>query len=158
MLDQEIPLFNYRLYMDVRDIRKVELMVNVIRFSTGVSWATEGPVPAKEHQWESLPTGGLTDVGAAFTLLAERFKGLPEPKRALFPVVIWVLDGHATDDYKDALEHFLHLPGVEKNVLTAVVALGNNVDETLLKCFDGVVFKIKGTGKISDELEIFWFA
>lgn len=150
ILKQGIPIFHHVVSREMHNRRNAnaKLLVNVICFSDGAAWVTDAPVPEEEYQWESLPIGEGNDVGAAFSLLAQRLTTLPEPKRKLFPVVILVLDGSPTDDYQSAWESVKSLPGVEKNVLTVVFALGNHVDEKLLHTFGkGCVFYLN---KIED--------
>lgn len=161
LLKQGVPFFNYSVARDMRNEKNAnaELLVNVIRFSSGAAWVTDAPVPEEEYQWESLPIGDRNDVGAAFSLLIKRFQTLPEPERKLFPIVILVLDGSPTDDYLSALKYFESLPGVERNVLTVVFALGEHVDKKLLRTFGkGCVFHINSANDFLYEIDTMLFS
>lgn len=161
ILKQCVPFFNYSVARDMRNAQNAnaELLVNVIRFSNGAAWVTDAPVPEEEYQWETLPIGKQNDVGAAFSLLTKRFQTLPEPERKLFPIVILVLDGSPTDDYQSALEYFESLPGVERNVLTVVFALGDHVDKKLLKAFGkGCIFNINSVDDFLYEIDTLLFS
>ena len=161
ILAQGVPFFNYGVARDMHrgQNANADLLVNVIRFANGASWVTDAPVPEAEYHWEPLSTDSRNDVGAAFTLLAERFQTLPEPERQLFPIVVLVLDGSPTDDYRSALKYFESLPGVERNVLTVVFALGNHVDKKLLKIFGkGCVFHINSLDDFLYEIDPMLFS
>ena len=161
LLKQGVPFFNYGVARDMKNGQNAnaELLVNVIRFSNGAAWVTDAPVPEEEYQWETLPIGKRNDTGAAFSLLAERFETLPEPERKLFPIVILVLDGIPTDDYLSALKYFKSLPGVERNVLTVVFAMGDHVDKKLLKTFrKSCVFHINSLDDFLYEIDTLLFS
>lgn len=161
ILAQGVPFFNYGVARDMHrgQNANADLLINVIRFANGASWVTDAPVPEAEYHWEPLSTDSRNDVGAAFTLLAERFQTLPEPERQLFPIVVLVLDGSPTDDYRSALKYFENLPGVERNVLTVVFALGNHVDKKLLKIFGkGCVFHINSLDDFLYEIDPMLFS
>jgi uncharacterized protein YegL len=84
---------------------------------------------------------------------------LAEPKRKLFPIVILVLDGNPTDDYLRALKKFESLPGVERNVLTVVFALGDHVDKKFLRTFGkGCVFHINSVDDFLYEIDPLLFS
>lgn len=155
LIAQGVPFFNYIVARELSrgDNANAELMVNVIRFSDGAAWVTKSAVPESEYQWEPLPVGKGNDAGAAFSLLTQHFETLPEPKRKLFPIVALVLDGPITDDWLAAQKRFQSLPGVNKNVLTIALALGDRVEKKFLKKFDGVIYHINSMEDIINEMD-----
>lgn len=155
LMAQGVPFFNYIVAREMSrgDNANAELMVNVIRFSDGAAWVTEKAVPESEYQWEALPQGKGNDAGAAFALLTRHFETLPEPGRKLFPIVALVLDGPITDDWLAAQARFQSLPGVNKNVLTIALALGDRVEKKFLKKFDGVIYHINSMEDIINEMD-----
>ena len=86
-----------------------KLKVTVMEFNTGYKWVTlNGPEDLEEDfEYEYLEAGGLTDIGAALTELnskLSRHAFLNSITGALMPVIIFMTDGYATDDYEKALE------------------------------------------------------
>lgn len=155
LIAQGVPFFNYIVARELSrgDNVNAELMVNVIRFSHGAAWVTEQAVPEKEYQWEDLPYGRGNDLGAAFDLLTRHFETLPEVGRKLFPIVALVLDGPITDDWLVAQESFRSLPGVNKNVLTIALVLGDRVEKKFLEKLNGVIYHINTMEDIINELD-----
>lgn len=155
LISQCAPYFNYVVSreMSMGDNANAELMVNVIRFSDGAAWVTKAPVPESEYNWEVLPLERGNDLGAAFELLTQQFKNLPEPGRKLFPIVAIVLDGPITDDWMAAQARFQSLPSVKKNVLTIALVMGDRVEKRFLKNFDGVIYRINSIEDIINEMD-----
>lgn len=155
LISQGAPYLNYVVSreMSMGDNANAELMVNVIRFSDGAAWVTMTPVPEPEYQWESLAAGIENDLGSAYDLLTQHFETLPEPGRKLFPIVAIVLDGPITDDWLAAQARFQSLPGVNKNVLTIALVMGDRVEKRLLKKFDGVIYHINSMEDIINEMD-----
>lgn len=85
------------------------LKIAVLNFNTGAEWITKnGPEYLEEHfEYEYLEAGGLTDMGAALRALNSKLSQhefLGSMMGALMPVMIFMTDGYATDNYEDALE------------------------------------------------------
>lgn len=84
------------------------LKIAVLEFNSGCKWVTSnGPEPMEDFEWEYLSAGGLTDIGSALKELnskLSRHAFLDSMTGALIPVIIFMTDGYATDDYKSALE------------------------------------------------------
>lgn len=83
--------------------------VSVMQFSSGCSWLQpNGPEELDEDfVWEDLQAGGLTDVGGALTELNKRLSRneyLNSITGNYLPVIIFMTDGYATDDYEKPLE------------------------------------------------------
>lgn len=86
-----------------------KLKVAVLEFNTGCKWLTSnGPEDMEEDfEYEYLTEGGLTDIGAALKELnskLSRHEFLNSMTGALMPVIIYMTDGYATDDYEKALK------------------------------------------------------
>ena len=85
------------------------LKIAVLSFNTGAEWVTSnGPEYLEEHfEYEYLEAGGLTDMGAALRELNSKLSQhefLGSMMGALMPVMIFMTDGYATDNYEEALE------------------------------------------------------
>ena len=85
------------------------LKIAVLEFNTGCKWVTSnGPEDlAGDFIWDPLKAGGLTDVGTALKEVnakLDRSAFLGSMMGAMFPIVIFMSDGFATDDYNKALE------------------------------------------------------
>lgn len=86
-----------------------KLKIAVMEFNSGCKWiTTNGPEDLEEDfEYEYLEAGGLTDIGAALKELnskLSRHAFLNSMTGALMPVIIFMTDGYATDDYTNALE------------------------------------------------------
>lgn len=85
-----------------------KLKIAVMEFNSGCRWITlNGPEDLEEDfEYEYLEAGGLTDIGAALKELnskLSRHAFLNSMTGALMPVIIFMTDGYATDDYAGAL-------------------------------------------------------
>lgn len=85
-----------------------KLKIAVMEFNSGCRWVTSnGPEDAEEDfEYEYLTAGGMTDIGAALKELNSKLSQhefLSSMTGALMPVIIFMTDGYATDDYEDAL-------------------------------------------------------
>lgn len=86
-----------------------KLKIAVMEFNTGCKWITSnGPEDLEEDfEYEYLEAGGLTDIGAALKELNSKLsmhEFLGSITGALMPVIIFMTDGYATDEYTKALE------------------------------------------------------
>ncbi|MFZ0173429.1 MAG: VWA domain-containing protein [Acidimicrobiales bacterium] len=117
-----------------KDNPNVDVIVRVLRFSTGAQWVGDDPTPLARFVWPPLQAGGVTDLGAAIRLLTEDLRSPPMPKRALSPVVVLLSDGRPTDDYELALRNLLQLPWGQHAVRLAV-AIGRDADRDVLRQF-----------------------
>ena len=83
------------------------LKVAVLEFNSGCKWMQPaGPEEMEDFIWEDLSAGGLTDVGATLKELNSKLHQsafLGSMTGAYIPVIIFMSDGCATDDYKKAL-------------------------------------------------------
>lgn len=113
-----------------------QLLIRTLRFSDTASWVTEAPVPVEEFTWDDLDAFGVTEMGAAFDLLAKELTIPPMSDRALPPVLVLLSDGQPTDDYRGPLDRLLHLPWGKKAVRIAI-SIGSDVDDDVLTEFTG---------------------
>ena len=86
-----------------------KLKMAVMQFNSKCSWVTSnGPEDLDEDFiYEYMDAGGLTEMGAALRELnskLSRHAYLNSMVGALMPVIIFMTDGYATDNYQDALE------------------------------------------------------
>ncbi len=84
-----------------------QVKVAVLQFNSGSEWLQSmGPEDIEDFVWEDLSAGGLTDMGAALKELDDKLsrkKFLNSMTGAYLPVIIFMTDGYATDDYKKQL-------------------------------------------------------
>lgn len=86
-----------------------KLKIAVMEFNTSCKWVTSnGPEDLEEDFfWDPLKAGGLTDMGAALKELNAKLSRkafLNSMTGALMPIIIFMTDGYATDNYEKALE------------------------------------------------------
>lgn len=83
------------------------LKIAVLEFNTGCHWITDnGPEEMADFEWEDLKAGGLTDIGDALDELNNKMSThawLNSMMGALMPVIIFMTDGYATDDWEPKL-------------------------------------------------------
>lgn len=84
-----------------------ELKIAVLEFNSGCKWLNpSGPEDMEDFMWEELSAGGLTDIGAALTELDSKLSRkafLNSITGSYLPIIIFMTDGYATDDYTKAL-------------------------------------------------------
>ena len=85
-----------------------KLKIAVMEFNSDVHWVTtNGPEDVDDFEWEYLQCGGLTEIGEALKELDKklsRHEYLKSITGALMPIIIFMTDGYATDEYEEALE------------------------------------------------------
>lgn len=83
------------------------LKIAVLEFNSNPRWVTSNGAEALEDfMWSDLKAGGTTDIGAALKALNSKLNRngfLNSMTGALMPVIIFMTDGHATDDYLKSL-------------------------------------------------------
>lgn len=132
-----------------------KLKIAVMEYNSTCRWITNnGPEDLEEDfEFETLKAGGLTDIGAALKELnskLSRHAFLDSMVGALRPVIIFMTDGFATEDYATELEE------IRKNRWFAKAtkigfALGDDAD---VKMIASVVGDSEAVIKTSD-LEVF---
>lgn len=133
-----------------------KLKIAVMEFNSGCKWMTSnGPEDLEEDfEYEYLEAGGLTDIGAALNELnskLSRHAFLTSMTGAFMPVIIFMTDGYATDNYEKALEEirknrwFIHgtkigfAIGDDPDVKMISSVVGNS--EAVIKTTDLDLFK-----------------
>lgn len=85
-----------------------ELKIAVMSFDSDIRWINNsGPVALEDFIWQDLTAGGLTEVGAAMEELNSKLRDdafMKSLTGAYMPIIIFMSDGYATDDYKKKLD------------------------------------------------------
>lgn len=113
-----------------------QVWVRAIKFSNGAQWHISQPTPVADFRWTDLEAEGVTDMGKAFSMVAEQLKIPPMTERALPPVLVLISDGQPTDDYQKGLQELLDQPWGKKAVRIAI-AIGADADLDVLQKFIG---------------------
>ena len=113
-----------------------EVMVRVVKFSSGASWHVANPVRVDQFSWVDLEVDGVTDMGKALQLVAEQLDPAVMPQRALPPVLVLISDGHPTDDFSAGLRDLMAQPWGTKAVRIAI-AIGDDAEKGVLQRFIG---------------------
>jgi uncharacterized protein YegL len=113
-----------------------KLKVAVLEFNSGCKWVTSnGPEDLEEDfEYEYLEAGGITDIGKALTELnskLSRHAFLNSMTGAFMPVIIFMTDGYATDDYNKALAEIRKNRWFARGIKIGF-ALGDDADEKML--------------------------
>lgn len=85
-----------------------QVKIAVLEFNSGCQWLQpKGPENMEDFIWSSRTAGGLTDIGHAIEELNDKLSRkafLSSDTGAYVPIIIFMTDGYATDNYKKALE------------------------------------------------------
>lgn len=131
-----------------------QLKIAVLEFNSGCKWITSnGPEAMEDFEWEYLEAGGLTDIGAALKELdskLSRHAFLNSMTGALMPVIIFMTDGYATDDYENALAQIRQNKWYKRGTKIGF-AIGDDAD---VKMIASVVGNSEAVIKTTD-LELF---
>ena len=118
------------------DNSNAAVLVRAIKFSSGAQWCVSQPTPVADFHWTDLTTSGVTDMGKAFSMVADQMKIPPMSDRALPPVLVLISDGQPTDDYVAGLKALMSQPWGKKAVRIAI-SIGADTDEEVLQQFIG---------------------
>ena len=113
-----------------------DLLVRAIKFSSGAEWHVSQPTPVDSFTWMDVSANGVTDMGRAFSMVADQLKIPPMTDRALPPVLVLISDGQPTDDYSTGLDAIMKQPWGKKSVRIAI-AIGRDADNDVLQKFIG---------------------
>ncbi len=115
-----------------------KLLIAPMEFSSGARWfelKNDKPADVESFRWLDMKANGLTDLGAACKLLAQKLTteekgGWMKGRGGAAPVIILISDGGPTDDYQPqlrelkkrgwfnaALKFAVAVEGADKNVL-----------------------------------------
>ena len=109
-----------------RDNHTAQLFMHVIKFASGAQWVIGDPVPVEQFNWIDLDAQGVTDMGQALELVADKLQSVQTP-RGLPPVLVLVSDGQPTDDFDGGLKKLMALPIGQKSLRIAI-AIGKDAD------------------------------
>lgn len=112
-----------------------KLKIAVLEFNSGCKWVNpNGPEYMEDFVWEDLDAGGLTDVGAALKELDSKMSRsafLESMTGQYMPIVIFMSDGYATDEYKAALTQIRENKWFKRGVKIGF-ALGDDPDVAMI--------------------------
>ena len=112
-----------------------QLKIAVMSFDTDHKWITyNGPELLDDFEWEYLETGGLTEIGSALRELnnkLSRHEFLDSMTGALMPVIIFMTDGDATDDYEKPLAEIRKNKWFKHGTKIGF-AIGSNANEKMI--------------------------
>jgi len=141
--DGKIQALNTAIHEAIPHMQKVadenpnaQVLVRALKFSNGAQWHISQPTDVVDFRWTDLEAEGVTDMGKAFSMVAEQLKIPPMTDRALPPVLVLISDGQPTDDYKKGLQELLDQPWGKKAVRIAI-AIGADADLDVLQKFIG---------------------
>lgn len=92
------------------------------------------PTPINEFKWVDLEAAGQTDMGRAFSLVAEELRVPPMSAHSLPPMLVLISDGRPTDDWEPALSGLLSAEWGRRAVRIAI-AIGQDADLACLNKF-----------------------
>lgn len=162
MKDEKISALNHAMEESISALKTLaksnadaKLKIAVLEFNSGCKWVTtNGPEDAEEDfHYEYLKAGGLTDVGIALKELNKklsRHEFLGAMTGALMPIIIFMSDGQATDNYLPELEKIRENRWFANGTKIGF-ALGDDAD---VKMISSVVGNSEAVIKTSD-LELF---
>lgn len=142
MAGEKINSLNMAMRIAEKDLRKaaasnisVDVMVRVLRFSTGAQWHIEGPIPVADFEWTDLTVDrGETDMGSALAMIAEILPTLSTTARQVPPLIVLISDGYPSDDFEGGRKALMATEAGAKAVREAI-AIGSDVDMETLQQF-----------------------
>ncbi|MBN1920125.1 MAG: VWA domain-containing protein [Anaerolineae bacterium] len=141
--DGKIQALNTAIHEAIPHMQKVadenpnaQVLVRALKFSNGAQWHISQPTDVADFRWTDLEAEGVTDMGKAFSMVAEQLTIPPMTDRALPPVLVLISDGQPTDDYKTGLQELMDQPWGKKAVRIAI-AIGTDADLDVLQKFIG---------------------
>lgn len=142
-IDGKIQTLNNSIQETIPHMRKVadenpnaQVLVRVLEFSSSARWHISRPTPLDEFRWTDLEADGVTDMGKAFSMVAEQLNMPPMEDRALPPVLVLLSDGYPTDDYNRGLNELMAQPWGKKSVRIAI-SIGQDAEDEVLQKFIG---------------------
>ena len=112
-----------------------QLKVAVLEFNSTVRWLQPaGPEDMEDFIWQDLSAGGMTAMGAALTELDSKLSRngfLSSAAGSLYPVIIFMTDGMANDDYEGPLKN-IRQNKFFKHAVKVGFAIGDNADAEMI--------------------------
>lgn len=116
------------------------IKVAVLEFNTGCRWMqAAGPEDMEDFIWEDLKAGGLTFMGDAVRELSSKMtrdEFLKSTTGLYVPVVIFMTDGYASDNYQEALDEALKNE-VFSEAVRIGFAIGDDADVEMIARLTG---------------------
>lgn len=143
-----------------RDQEQAQVFVRAVAFATEPRWHIPDPVPVASLRWTPLRPvpRGLTNMGAAFAMVAEALAPGRIERRALRPALLLITDGLATDPpgkFEAGLAALMAQPAGRAAVRLSI-AIGRDAQSDALNRFIGdpsvPVLVANGTEDIADRL------
>ena len=141
MFGQKIQSLNYAIRNAIPSMRDVarenpnaKILVRAIKFSSGAQWHIEDAAEVEKFEWMDLQAGGITDLGTALSMVADRLEMQQISEAALPPVLVLLSDGQPTDDYEIGLNKLLSIP-LGKKAVKIAIAIGEDADIDVLQNF-----------------------
>jgi uncharacterized protein YegL len=143
-----------------RDQEQAQVFVRAMAFATEPRWHIPDPVPVASLRWKPLQPvpRGLTNMGAAFAMVAEALAPGRIERRALRPALLLITDGLATDrpgEFEAGLAALMAQPA-GRAALRLSMAIGRDAQSDALNRFIGdpsiPVLVANGTEDIADRL------
>lgn len=142
MQGEKIERLNHAMEETVDALKQVaahngdaQLKVAVLEFATNVRWVQPaGPEDMEDFIWQDLGCGGMTYMGAALNELESKLhrdQFLSSATGSLMPVIIFMTDGHANDDYLRALEDVKQNKFFQRAVKIGF-AIGDDADDKMI--------------------------
>lgn len=86
-----------------------QLKISVLEFNSGCDWLQpNGPEDVEDFSWRDLEAKGITDIGHALEELNDKLSKneyLSSLTGSFLPIIIFMTDGGATDNYKKYLDY-----------------------------------------------------
>lgn len=147
-IDETIQVLNTEIAQKSAD---VQLKIAVLKFASGAEWLNPvGPEDVENFIFEPLSAGGLTDVGAALTELDSKLSRtsgyLQSMTGAYLPIIFFMSDGYATDNYQKAL-NAINQNKWFRSATKIGVAMGDNPDCTMIA---NVVGNVEAVIRVDD--------
>lgn len=129
----------------------VQIKVAVLEFNSGAKWLNPaGPEDVENFIFEPLSAGGLTDVGAALqeldSKLSRKSGYLQSMTGAYLPIIFFMSDGFATDEYQKALAEANNNKWFRRATKIGV-AMGDSPDITMIA---NVVGSVESVIRVDD--------
>lgn len=128
--------------------------IAVMEFNSNVRWISSQPESVEDFIWQDLEAAGLTQVGDALAELNSKLSRnafLSSMTGAYVPIIIFMSDGYATDEYKRELDKIRQNNKWFRRATKIGFAMGDNAD---LKMIAEVVGNSEAVIK-TDDLDTF---
>ena len=117
-----------------------KLKIAVMEFNSNCRWITNNePVSLEDFDWEYLECGGEQNIGSALNELNDKLSGykfLDSMRGAFMPVIIFMTNGHATDDYQKSLAEIKKNKWFKHSTKIGF-AVGDEADEKMIASIVG---------------------